>query len=194
MAPVLPRALGETFRFTEALAAGLSEPALRELVELGRLEQVARGLFRRANAQLADLDQIEIASKAPMATLCLTSALVHHELSDDIPAVIDIALPRGAWHPKVSAPVRWHSFAVATFELERGQIELDSSTSIGVYGPRRSIVDAFRLDYQIGPEAAVEALRRWLRGGGNSPASLMEMARNFPRTEAKIRGVLQVLL
>lgn len=194
MTPVLPVELGESFRFSEALAAGLSEPALRELVALGRLEQVARGLYRRADASLADLDLIEIASRAPMATLCLTSALVRHDLSDDIPPVIDVALPRGAWHPRVTRPVRWHSFAVATFELDREQIKLDSSTSIGLYGPRRSIVDAFRLSHQIGHEVAVEAVRRWLRGRGNSPSSLLEMARHFPRTESEVLRVLQVLL
>lgn len=194
MFTVLPRALGETFRFSEAIGAGISEAGLRDLVASGRVEKIARGLYRRANASLADLDQIEIARKAPLATLCLVSALVHHDLSDDIPAVADVALPRGTWHPRVTAPVHWHSFAVATFELDRTAMKLDSSASIGLYGPRRSIVDAFRLSHQLGPEVGIEAVRRWLRGRGNTPASLMEMARHFPRTESQIRRVLQVLL
>lgn len=52
--------------------------------------------FRRADtAGGADPDLLEIAYRAPHATLCLTTALARHGLSDAIPARIDVALPRG---------------------------------------------------------------------------------------------------
>lgn len=190
----LPRTLGETFRFSEAIAAGVSEPTLRELVADGRIERVARGLYRRANARLADLDRIEVARKAPMGTICLVSALAQHDLSDEIPTALDVAVPRGAWHPRVSAPVRWHSFAAETFDVDRTQVRLDSSTTIGLYGPRRSIVDAFRLAHQVGPEVGVEALRRWLGTRGHTPALLLEVAAQFPRVQTELTRVLRVLL
>lgn len=190
----MPPDLGDTFRFSEAIRAGLTEPVLREMVAEGRLEWVARGLYRRADAELADLDRIEVARKVPRATICLVSALVEHDLSDDIPPLLDVAIPRGAWRPGLSVPVRWHWFALATFDLERGELELDSSTSIGLYGPRRSIIDAFRMAHQVGPEVGVEALRRWLATRGNTPASLLEVGAQFPRALAELTRVLRVLL
>jgi hypothetical protein len=50
-------------------------------------------------ADLADLDLLLVAERAPLGTLCLTSALARHELTDEIPSACDIALPRGAWRP-----------------------------------------------------------------------------------------------
>ena len=41
-----------------------------------------------------NLDQLEIALRASDATLCLTTALSHHDLTDVIPPEIDLALPR----------------------------------------------------------------------------------------------------
>lgn len=119
--------------------------------------------------------------------------MAEHGLVDDNPTEIDLALPRGTWHPQVSAPVRWHSFAVDTFEVDRGLIEVDSTTSLGLYGARRCIVDAFRLRHEVGPEVGVEALKRWLRRRGASPGELLEVARPFPRALPGLTSVLQVL-
>ena len=108
--------------------------------------------------------------------------------------MLDVALPRGVWRPKVVTPVRRHSFAVSTFEVDRQEVELDSGTRIGLYGPRRSRGDAFRMAHQVGPEAGVEALRRWLRARGNNPASLLEIAGGVPRTRTELAKVMRVLL
>jgi hypothetical protein len=56
----------------------------------------------------------------------LRSALTRHELIDDIPAEIDIAIPRGSWTPATTAPVRWrHHFDPETFEMGRGRLGMD---------------------------------------------------------------------
>jgi hypothetical protein len=61
------------------------------------------------------------------------------------------------------------------------------------YDAPRSVVDAFRLRHAVGAEVAVEALRRWLRVGGQ-PAQLLRYAREFHNVERPIVGALQVLL
>jgi len=64
--------------------------------------------------------------------------------------------------PRVEAPVTWHVFAPASFEIDRDRLWLDEQTSIGIYGPTRCIIDAFWLRHQEGSEQATIALRRWL--------------------------------
>ncbi|KUL40718.1 hypothetical protein [Actinoplanes awajinensis] len=55
---------------------GLSDRQLYRLRDDGAIEAVGRGLFRRTDADLlADIDLLEIARRAPLATVCLTSAL-----------------------------------------------------------------------------------------------------------------------
>ena len=163
------------------------------MLDAGLVERIGHGLYRRTDEEPADYDLIEIAVKARQATLCLLSALAQHELTDIIPSVHDIALPRGAWQPVVSAPVHWHKFDPSTFEIGRDKMRLDKMHTIGLYDEPRSIVDAFRLRHDVGPEIANEALRRWLRRGGQ-PADLMRMTKSFQAARPAILHALQVLL
>jgi len=184
--------LPATFTSAEAAHLGLSRRRLLALQEEGTIERISRGIYRRTDAEIADFDLIEIAIKAPKATLCLTSALAQHDLTDTIPSAIDIALPRGEWQPITSAPVRWHKFAPATFDIGRTTLRIDSEHEIGLYDAMRTIIDTFRLRHTIGDDMAYEALRRWLRQRGQ-PSELMAMARHFPKAFPAILQALQVL-
>lgn len=186
-------ALPVTFSYRQAREWGVSKRQLYRWRDEGVVETLGRGLFRRVDAAPADVDLIEVAYRAPEATLCLTSALVRHGLSDAIPGWHDVALPRGRRAPRVVVPVRWHRFDPATFEVGRQALVVDEQTVIGLYGPERSIVDVFRLVSSEGAEVGYEALRRWLRSGGQ-PAQLLEVAGNFPRTVTRLRHALEVLL
>lgn len=148
----------------------------------------------RLDAPPADLDLLEIATRAPEATLCLRWALAHHDLTDDVPSEIDAALPRGRRHSKTSAPAQWHSFDPPTFEIGRGWLEISGPLRIGLYSLERSIIDAFRLRYQEGYELAYEALQSWLRHREAQPAKLLKMARDFPKAEPSLRQALEILL
>lgn len=74
------------------------------------------------------------------------------------------------------------------------EVTVAAGTLIGVHGPRRCIVDAFRLRHEVGPEAGVEAPRRWLRRWGSAPGELLAVARVFPAALPSLTAALQVLL
>ena len=170
------------------------------------MERVGHGVYRRVGATVGDLDRLEVALRAPRATICLTSGLVEHDLVDDNPGVLDLALPRGTWQPRLAAGVRWHSFAAVTFDLDRvvvpaggtGEVAAagcpEGGAVIGLYGPRRCIVDVFRLRHEVGPEVGVEALKRWLRRPGIQPGQLLELAGSFPAALPSLTEALRVLL
>jgi predicted transcriptional regulator of viral defense system len=188
-------ALPGTFTYTEALQGGLTERQLYQLRNDGIVEVIGRGLFRRTDTNaLADVDLLGIARRAPLATLCLTSALARHGLTDEIPATIDVALPRGTYRPAVQAPVTWHLFDPDTFEVGRTTVPLDEQTSIGLYDAPRSIIDAARLRHREGSELVYGALRRWLSRRGSSPSELLAMARQFPKAERTLREAMEILL
>jgi predicted transcriptional regulator of viral defense system len=170
----------------------LSRRGLQRLQATGAVERIGRGLYRRTDEEPVDHNLIEIAAKAHQPTLCLLSALAWHELTEIIPPVHDVAIPRGAWQPVVSAPVHWHQFAPATFHVGRTEIQLDTY-ALGLYDAARSIIDAFRLRRAVGPEIANEAVRRWLRCGGR-PADLMRLTKAFPAARSPLLNTLQVLL
>jgi hypothetical protein len=115
-------------------------------------------------------------------------------LSDDIPQPFDVALPRGTRTPITAAPVAWHHFERATFEIGRKAMRVDAITSIGLYTAERCIIDAFRTRATGGHELAHDALKRWCRRPGTNPSALLKMAAAFPRTVTPIRKALEILL
>ena len=186
--------LPATFTFAQARACGLSKHALYRLRDSGRIEVLGRGLYRRADAELADLGLIAVAMRAPRATLCLSTALVRHGLSDAIPTAPDVALPRGTRSPAIDLPVQWHHFERAKFDIGREESALDEATSIGLYNAERSIIDALRTRGTEGPELGYEALRRWLRRTDSHPQQLVVMAGNWPRIFPALQHALEVLM
>lgn len=182
-----------TVRPKDAATIGLSPAGLHRAAQAGRLERIARGLYRSADAPAADLDWIEAASRRPEATLCLTTALAYHDLIDTIPATLDVAIPRGQRTPATTAAITWHHFDRATFTLGRSEIGIPGTDhKIGVYSAERSIADAFRLRGTIGYETGRDALKEWLRRGGK-PAHLIELATQLPRARQPLLDTLQVI-
>ena len=172
--------------------AGLSRIGLYRGARAGRFDRIARGIYLPAEAS-ADWDQLEAATRRPDATICLTSALAHHDLTDTIPAALDIAIPRGSRTPASTGAIAWHHFDRATFEVGREQITIPGSAqTIGIYSPERSIADAFRLRGDVGYELARDALREWLRRGGK-PARLIEIASRLPRAKSPVLQALDIL-
>jgi predicted transcriptional regulator of viral defense system len=190
-----PSNLPPTFTYREALELGYSKRAIYALRDAGEIELVSRGLYRRQDATIeADEDLLEIAQRALKATLCLSTALAKHDLTDEIPSAPNVALPRGTRTPAIRARVRWHHFDPRTFDIGRERLVLDSRNSIGLYSAERSIVDAFRLRGLEGRDVANEALRRWLRRPGSQPSSLLALASRFQRAVTPLRQALEVLL
>lgn len=191
----IPAALPAAFTLAQAREAGLSKKRVYALLERGQLALVSRGVYRRSDsAPESEHELVEIALRVPEATLCLETALARHGLSDALITAPDLALRRGTRPPAASSPVRWHFFQPETFELGRELVELDPGISIGLYSAERSIVDAFRLRGREGRDVANEALRRWLRRRGATPARLVALADQLPRASTALRQALEVLL
>ena len=193
MAGEIPGSLPATFTAEQAYTLGVSRQSLRTLLSSSLIERIAVGIFRRLDADPADDDLIEVAIRAPDATLCLETVLARNDLSDLIPSRLDIALPRGRRRPAVRAPVAWHTFDPVTFHVGRETLRLDPVTTIGIYSPERAIVDTVRLRHRQGSEVAYQAIRRYLSHPGSRPGELVAMARHFPHTEPEVRKILEIL-
>lgn len=191
---VLHDRLGEVFTFGDARSAGLSQRRIYAMRDAGTLVVVGHGLFRRADSPPIDVDLVEITERAPRATLCLETALVHHELIDSIPTATHIAIPRGDHRPRLAAIHRLHTFDPATFELGRSTLDIGARHPIGIYSAERSLIDLIRLRHREGADLAWEALRSWLASPGRNPGTLIRMAGNFHGAARPLRQALEILL
>lgn len=185
--------MARTVRPHQAEREGLSRSGLYRAARAGRYERIARGIYLPADAGAADWDWIEATTRRPEATICLTSALAHHDLTDTIPAQLDIAIPRGSRTPVGNPSIAWHQFDRASFEIGRHKILVPGTDlTISLYSPERSIADAFRLRGDVGYEVARDALKEWLHRGGK-PATLIEIASRLPRAKGPVLHVLDAL-
>ncbi len=190
----LDRLPASPFTAAQAAEAGVSRATLYRLAGRGEIERLGPGLFQRPDATPTDTDLIDAVTRAPEATICLTSALARHGLIDAIPAANDLALPRGTYLPVTARAVRWHSFDRETFGIGRTVIPIEGTDrQIGLYSPARSIADVFRLRGQEGYEIGIEALRAWLRRRGSHPSELIRIAEALPRAAGPIRTALEHL-
>lgn len=184
LAPLTPNTAGR---------AGLSRSGLYRAARAGRVDRIARGIYLPAEAEAADWDWIEAATRRPEATICLASALAQHDLTDTIPAALDVAIPRGTRIPAGDSALAWRRFDRPTFEIGRDEIPIPGTDQvIGIYSADRSIVDAFRLRGEVGYELARDALKEWLRRGG-APTRLIDLASRLPRATSPVLHALEML-
>lgn len=171
----------------------MSRSTLHRLAHDGRLERIARGIYLPVDTASGHWEWIEAASRRPEATICLTSALALHDLTDEIPTELNVAIHREARIPAGTSAIRWHRFNTATFDLGRDEIPIpDTDQTIALYSPERSIVDAFRTRGTLGYELPLEALKEWLRRGGK-PTGLVTLAKQIPRSQGPLLAALETL-
>lgn len=188
--------LPDLLRYGDLAPRGVTRHGLERLIAEKQFDRIAPGVFLRTG--LADDTTsawMAVSAKQPDATLCLLTALSIHDLTDEIPARSDIAIPRGSQTVTVRhAPIAWHRFDAETFGIGRNEFELPGGLSIGLYSPERTLIDVFRLRHAWGNDLAISALKRWLRGRGHSPSKLLAMAESFPKARPSIHTALEVLL
>jgi predicted transcriptional regulator of viral defense system len=110
--------------------------------------------------------------------ICAVSAAAAHNLTDELPPRVQVAVPRGRHRPHISyPPVQVLSFDVATFELGLRHLEAAPGERVRIYDPARTVVDLMRLRHHTGEDLALTVLRRYLRTQGAEPATLLEYAR-----------------
>jgi predicted transcriptional regulator of viral defense system len=157
--------LPPTFTTAQSRLASLSSRDLAGLIIDGKVHELSRGVYRQASApESAHLDLLAVCIRAPNAVVCGESALALHELIDDIPAAVHIAVPRGRHRPSISyPPVVVAQYSPDTFRLGIEDFQAAPGEPVPVYSAARSVVDAMRHRGRIGETLALSALGRYLR-------------------------------
>jgi len=183
------------FRVREAVDAGIPRHQIYRLRDEGALVMLSRGVMQSVDSDPAmNTEFAALAARVPEGTICLSSGLAYWDLSDELPASIDLAVPRGAHWPKIDMPAtRLHRFAAETFRLERLAQQTDAREPFWIYSAPRCIVDAMRLPHVVGRDVALAALSRYMRHPGADPLRLTAIGRQVGG-ERRVREALEVIL
>jgi predicted transcriptional regulator of viral defense system len=183
------------FRVADAIEAGVPRYELYRLRDRGEVASVGPGVFRRAASVLSsNADLATVCARVSQGTICLNSALAYWDLTDELPAVVHVAVARGSHRPRIEYPATAvHVFAAATFDLDRREETTETGEHLRIYSRERAVVDAMRLAHQIGRDTALHALNRYLRRPDAQPRKLVALARELGG-QRRLTAALEVAL
>ena len=147
-------------RARDVTQKGLPTIALTRLVQAGKLERIARGLYGLPGAPTSEHRSLaEVAARVPKGVVCLLSALRVHEIGTQAPFEVWLAIPQHMVAPRLDQPairvVRMSDDALAKGVL---RLRIDG-VKVSVFDPARTVVDCFKFRNKIGLDVALEALR-----------------------------------
>lgn len=168
-----------SFTSKEAHQLGVSSATLAYYVKNGELVRIGHGIYRGVNAPVtADFryeDLIEAVLRTKNGVICLITALILYELTDEMPSQHWIAISHDTIH-RYTPPTRIVRMRNVT--LGKTTIKIDNII-LPIFDRERTIVDAFRY---LGRETALKALRDALHLKGPkkiSIAKLMQYAKQL---------------
>ena len=171
---------------------GLNRADIQAAGREGIIERVARGLYRKAEAEVTENHSLVLAvEKIPSAIVCLLSALRYHVLTTQAPHEVWVAVPRGVWRPKINN-IRVIQYSGNT--LHSGiESHLIEGVQVKVTTPARTVADCFKFRNRVGIDVATEALREARRTRRCAIDDILVQAR-LCRVEKVIRPYLEAMI
>ena len=147
-------------RARDVIQQGLPTIALTRLVEAGKLERIARGVYGLPGAMLSEHRSLaEVAVRVPKGVVCLLSALRVHEIGTQAPFEVWLAIPSGAVTPRIDQPTL-RIVRMSDKTLTDGVMRIDiDGNRVPVFNAAKTVVDCFKYRNKIGLDVALEALR-----------------------------------
>ncbi|MCY4002489.1 MAG: hypothetical protein OXF33_02095 [Rhodospirillales bacterium] len=164
-------------RLSEFKVNGITAATVGRMVRAGEVNRLARGLYQLPDAPLvANHSLAEAAKRVPRGVVCLVSALAYHELTDQLPRSVWMAIGTRDWMPKEGRPamriVRFTD-TLLTDDVLTVHIE---NVPVKVFGIAKTIADCFRHRRKVGQTVALEGLQEALRQRKASPAEIAHHA------------------
>jgi predicted transcriptional regulator of viral defense system len=182
-----PLLLAPSFTSKEAHACGVSSSTLAYYVKQNELTRIGHGVYRGANAPVADdfrwEDLIEAMQRVKEGVICLTSALSLYHLTEEMPSQHWIAIRNETTHRAMPTTkvVRMRNLTLGKTTIKAGNVTLP------IFDRERTIVDAFRY---LGRETALKALKIALTKRGREKVDIEKIRQYAKKLRIKIEPFL----
>jgi len=165
-------------RAYELRQEGIDPPTISRAVEAGELIRISRGLYQRSDSEIDTHQTLaEAAKTVPRGVVAMVSALAFHELTDQMPRKVWMAVSVKDWSANVPSypPIRIVEFRDRYMQhgVEHHMI---SGTQVPIYSVTKTLADVFRNRKLVDRSVAVEALRSTLDQRKAAPAAIAEAA------------------
>ena len=164
-------------RLAEFRAKGVTAAAISRMERASAVVRLGRGLYQLPHAAVDAHHVLAEASKrVPKGVICLVSALAFHDLTDQMPARVWMAIAPKAWRPRIEYPaIRFVRFPKE--RLEKGvEFHVIDGVRVPIFGVANTVADVFRYRRVLGTTLAIEGLRETLRRKKTTPAQISKQA------------------
>jgi predicted transcriptional regulator of viral defense system len=184
---------GGVVRFSAILKASFHPDSLMALEKEGKVERIARGLYRITNYTPGSHPDLVIASlQSPRGVVCLLSALSFYEATSEIPKCVDLAIPQGTHANRIKyPPVRFYRFVSCAWKAGIEEREVEGH-KIKVYSLAKTIADCFKFRNKIGMDVVRDALKVAVTDKEIKPKEIMHYAK-ICRVDSIVRPILEAL-
>ena len=171
---------------------GISRPMLKKYSDAGKLERIRKGLYILAGELPDEYALLQLRSK--YAVFSYGTALFLWGLSDRVPHVYDITLPRGANINSLKKDVsnlRCHYVQQEIYEIGITDVQSPLGATVKVYDRERCICDLIRDKDQMDMQLFTQAIKGYFKSKPNN-RKLLKYSRLFG-IEEKVRTYMEVL-
>ncbi len=185
---------GGILRFSDILKAGFHPDLLAAIKKAGKVEKIARGLYRLSDYKPDPHPDLVLAAlQAPKGVICLISALSFYEITSEIPGHVDIAIPQSTRANRIKyPPVKFYRFAPEAWRAGIQEYKIEGY-KIRIYNPAKTIADCFKFRNRIGVNIAREALKSGITEKKTDPKEIMKYAR-ICRVSSIVKPILEALI
>ena len=155
------------FTIKEAEKQGVSRRMLSYYVENGEMDRIARGIYCSSHYEPVEKnlqwEELAVAvSNILGGVICLVSALVYYDLTDEMMKEFWIAVDNN--HSKAKFPL-CRIIRMRNMNVGVNTIKI-ASFKVKIFDKERTIIDSFRL---LDFETAMKALKKYLQGRKEKP-------------------------
>lgn len=176
-----------SFTSGEARLYGVSSATLAYYVKQNELSRIGHGVYRGAHPEITDdfrwEDLVGAMQRVKNGVICLTSALILYDLTEEMPSQHWIAIRHSTLHRPgpLTKIVRMRNI-----ELGRTTINIGNIT-MPIFDLERTIVDSFRY---LGRETALKALKTALMKRGAEKINIEKIRKYAKQLRVKIEPYL----
>lgn len=166
-------------RAHELKAEGVTAATIARAVRDGAITRAGRGLYQLPDGgDSAHMALAEVSKRIPDGVICLVSALAYHDLTDQMPRQVWVAIGAKDWAPKVDYPkvriVRLREPYLG-YGVEHHTI---AGVGVAIYSVAKSLADAFRNARLVDRSVAIESLRSAIDQRKATPAQIAQAAKD----------------
>jgi len=168
---------GRILRMKALAAESITASTVQRAVAAGLVEQVSRGVYRRAGApHVPGIHLAEALVRIPNGIVCLLSAAEVHGFGDECSARVWVAVPNKSHPARIDWPpvryVRWRGDAPFRVGVSEQNV---CGVRVRITDRARTVVDLLKMKATVGEEYAVGCLKGFASSGGTL-ADLLETA------------------